>query len=72
MIFAALVLYTGVVVANHGLDLLPVFFGDMTKLAWPGQCNRDFTCMLALSGLVVRLVGAVELDSIAVGGSGRH
>ena len=44
---------TGVVVANHGLDLLPVFFGDMTKLAWPGQFNLDFTCMLALSGLWV-------------------
>lgn len=29
---------TGVVVANHGLDLLPVFFGDMTKLAWTHSC----------------------------------
>jgi hypothetical protein len=53
LIFAAISLYTGVVVANHGLNLLPVFFGDMAKLAWPGQFNLDFMCMLALSGLWV-------------------
>lgn len=42
-----------VVIANHGLGLFPVFFGDMVKLAWPGQFNLDFMCMLALSGLWV-------------------
>jgi hypothetical protein len=53
LIFTAITLYTGVVVANHGLNLLPVFFGDMATLAWPGQFNLDFMCMLALSGLWV-------------------
>ena len=53
LIFAAITLYTAVVVANHGLNLLPVFFGDMATLAWPGQFNLDFMCMLALSGLWV-------------------
>ena len=53
LIFAVITLYTGVVVANHGLNLLPVFFGDMAALAWPGQFNLDFMCMLALSGLWV-------------------
>jgi len=43
--------YTGVVIARHGLDLLPVFFGDMAKLAWPGQFNLDFLCFLTLSAL---------------------
>ena len=45
--------YTSVTVANHGLDLLPVFFGDMAAMAWPGQFNLDFFCFLLLSGLWV-------------------
>ena len=45
--------YTLVVIASHGLNLLPVFFGDMTKMQWPGQFNLDFMCMLLLSGLWV-------------------
>jgi hypothetical protein len=54
LIFTAITLYTGVVIANHGLNLLlPVFYGDMATLAWPGQFNLDFMCMLALSGLWV-------------------
>jgi hypothetical protein len=52
-IFVALAVYTGIVVTRHGLDLLPVFFGDMAKLAWPGQFNLDFMCMLMLAGLWV-------------------
>ncbi len=52
-IFSVIAVYTGIVVANHGLNLLPVFFGDMAKLAWPGQFNLDFMCMLALAGLWV-------------------
>ncbi len=43
--------YTGIAGYNHGWDLLPVFFGDMTAMTWSGQFNFDFTCYLALSGL---------------------
>ena len=53
LIFVAIAVYTGIVAANHGLNLLPVFFGDMMELAWPGQFNLDFMCMLVLSGLWV-------------------
>ena len=52
-IFVAIASYTVVVIADHGMGLLPVFFGDMTKFAWPGQFNLDFFCMLMLSGLWV-------------------
>lgn len=52
-IFVAILGYTTVVVQNHGLGLLPVFFGDMAAMGWPGQFNLDFMCMLALSGLWV-------------------
>ncbi len=45
--------YTLVVIANHGIDLLSVFFGDMATMGWPGQFNLDFLCMLMLSGLWV-------------------
>lgn len=67
LIFTAIVLYTGVVVANHGLNLLPVFFGDMAKLAWPGQFNLDFMCMLALSGLWVAWRHRFTASGIALG-----
>ena len=53
VIFVSIVVYTGVVVWNHGMGLFPIFFGDMAKMAWPGQFNLDFMCMLALSGLWV-------------------
>jgi hypothetical protein len=45
--------YTVVVGANHGWDLLTVFFGDMAIMGWPGQFNLDFMFMLALSALWV-------------------
>lgn len=53
LVFLAVAGYTGVVVVNHGVDLFSVFFGDMAKLAWPGQFNLDFMCLLALSGIWV-------------------
>jgi hypothetical protein len=52
-VFVVIAGYTLVVIADHGLNLLPVFFGDMTKVQWPGQFNLDFMCMLLLSGLWV-------------------
>lgn len=48
-----LLAYTAVVMADHGVNLLAVFFGDMAKLGWPGQFNLDFMFMLALSALWV-------------------
>lgn len=53
LIFVTIAGYTAVVVANHGMDLFSVFFGDMAKMGWPGQFNLDFTCMLMLSALWV-------------------
>ena len=53
LILATITAYTGVVVWNHGMGLLSIFFGDMARMAWPGQFNLDFLCMLILSGLWV-------------------
>ena len=59
--------YTAVVAANHGMDLLPVFFGDMTKLEWPGQFNLDFMSMLTLSGLWVAWRHRFSAPGLALG-----
>jgi hypothetical protein len=48
---AVLTGYTLVVIQNHGMNLLPVFFGDMAAMAWPGQFNLDFMGFLVLSAL---------------------
>lgn len=45
--------YTSITVANHGLNLLPIFFGDIARMAWPGQFNLDFMGFLSLSALWV-------------------
>lgn len=51
MIIIGIVSMTGVVGFKHGWNLLPIFFGDMVSLTWPGQFNFDFMCFLLLSGL---------------------
>ena len=45
-----LLVYTLAVIADHGLNLFPVFFGDMMRTGWPGQFNMDFLGFLGLSG----------------------
>lgn len=45
--------YTLPVVAHHGMDLLPVFFGDIAKMEWPGQFNVDFSSFLLMTMLWV-------------------
>jgi len=51
IVFVSILGYTGVTISNYGLNLLPVFFGDMKDMAWPGQFNFDFMMFLALSAL---------------------
>ena len=48
-----LTVYTAIVMANHGASLVPIFFGDMAAMTWPGQFNLDFMGFLLLSGLWV-------------------
>ncbi len=52
MIFLIILVgYTAVTISNHGINLIPVFFGDMAKMAWPGQFNLDFMGFLLLSAI---------------------
>ena len=50
-LWVILVSYTALVISQYGLGLLPVFFGDIATMAWPGQFNLDFLCFLVLSAL---------------------
>lgn len=72
-LWLVLIGYTAVVIANHGIGLLRVFFGDMLVMAWPGQFNLDFMMMLSLSALWVSWrhrfsVGGLALGLLALGG----
>lgn len=45
--------YTAMTIVHHGWGLVPIFFGDLAVMAWPGQFNLDFSCFLLLSGIWV-------------------
>jgi hypothetical protein len=49
VILFAISAYTVPVIVEHGIDLLPIFFGDIGSMGWPGQFNLDFLGMLLLS-----------------------
>jgi hypothetical protein len=49
ILWVILAAYTTVVIANHGLGLLPIFFGDIARMEWPGQFNLDFLFLLTIS-----------------------
>jgi hypothetical protein len=66
-IFLLIAGYTLAVISNHGWNLLPVFFGDMGRMEWPGQFNLDFTCMLLLSGLWVAWRHRFSAPGLALG-----
>jgi hypothetical protein len=53
MLWVILAGYTAIVIANHGMGLLKVFFGDMAAMGWPGQFNLDFMFLLLLSAIWV-------------------
>jgi hypothetical protein len=48
-IFLIVFVYTALVIADHGIDLLPIFFGDIAKMEWPGQFNLDLLGFVTLS-----------------------
>ncbi|MEO1135241.1 MAG: hypothetical protein AAFW68_01360 [Pseudomonadota bacterium] len=52
-VFITIAIYTLIVGLNHGWNLVPVFFGDISQLAWPGQFNLDFLTFLLLAALWV-------------------
>lgn len=51
VIFSSIAVYTAPVVLTYGINLFPVFFGDIAEMGWPGQFNLDFMGFLVLSAL---------------------
>jgi len=52
-LFLNIIVYTAIVIGNHGANLVPDFLGDIAAVGWPGQFNVDFTSFLILSALWV-------------------
>jgi len=67
LIFIVISAYTVVVIADHGPNLFPVFFGDIADLTWRGQFNVDFICFLALSALWVSWRHAFSAPGLGLG-----
>jgi hypothetical protein len=59
--------YTTVTIANHGMGLYPIFFGDIADMTWRGQFNVDFLCFLILSGVWVAWRHAFTLTGFILG-----
>ena len=51
VVILALATYTVLVGLREGWNLLPIFFGDIAAMTWPGQFNADFLGFLTVSGL---------------------
>lgn len=43
--------YTVAVIDQHGVNFVSPFFGDISKMGWPGQFNMDFSSFLILGSL---------------------
>jgi hypothetical protein len=66
-VFLLISAYTLVVGLNHGWNLMPVFFGDIAQMTWPGQFNFDFLAFLLLSGLWVTWRNGFSVAGFALG-----
>jgi hypothetical protein len=69
-IFTAIAAYTVVTIGRHGRSLLPVFFGDMSAMTWPGQFNTDFFSFLLLGGLWLAWRHRFSPVGLALGAAG--
>ncbi len=65
-IFSVIMIYTVIVIANHGLGFLPVFIADILEMGWPGQFNLDFLGFLFLSVLWVAWRHNFSIKGIAL------
>ena len=59
--------YTGVVMAEHGANLVPPFFAPMLEMTWQGQFNLDFLMFLTLSSLWTAWRGGFSGAALGLG-----
>ncbi|MFZ4620570.1 MAG: hypothetical protein ACOYNS_08425 [Bacteroidota bacterium] len=53
VMFSIALLYTITVASRYGMNIFPIFFGDIMSVIWTGQFHLDFVCYLMLSGIWV-------------------
>ena len=66
-IIAVVCVYTSITIANQGIDLYTVFFGDMADMTWRGQFNLDFLCFLMMSAIWVAWRHAFTATGVVLG-----
>ncbi|OJJ23079.1 hypothetical protein BKI52_01625 [marine bacterium AO1-C] len=59
--------FTVYVISKFGLNIAPIFFGEIQSLTWAGQFNYDFMTYLWLSALWVMWRGGFSAQSILLG-----
>lgn len=65
--FAGLLVYTLLVVAQNGLAIGSAFFAGVSGMAWPGQFNLDFAGYLLLSAVWIAWRHQFRPAGIALG-----
>lgn len=53
IVFSIALFYTVSVATRYGMNIFPIFFGDILAVIWTGQFHLDFLCYLMLSGIWV-------------------
>lgn len=67
LVTLALGSYTLMVGAEHGWNLLPLFFAAIAEGTWQGQFNTDFMGFLSLSALWVAWRHGFSAGGVALG-----
>lgn len=49
-LLVGLLIFTGAVIAEHGMNFITPFFSAIGEMGWQGQFNFDFAIMLLLLG----------------------
>lgn len=65
--FSTIMIYTIIVGMNHGWNLFPYFFENITALNWSGQFNLDFSFYLIFTGLWIAWRDEFKLKGIIYG-----
>lgn len=67
VVFCINLFYTTNTVIAHGLNLFPIFFGDILSGSWAGQFNLDFMSHLILSGVWVSYRNNFSVNGLLLG-----
>jgi len=67
VLYVVLAGYTVAVASQHGMNFMPVIFGLLAAVNWPGQITLDFLVYLTLSALWIAWRHRFSPGGIALG-----